>query len=62
MWRSARAIAWSELLSAGFGNPLVVDALKFYDTFLGELLPHDFKPLGRRTVTRFLCESSAGKQ
>ena len=42
---SARAVAWSELLSAGFGNPLVVDALKFYDTFLGELLPENFADL-----------------
>src|SRR5436305_429870 len=41
----ARALAWSELLSAGFGNPLVVDALKFYDAFLGELLPQDFADL-----------------
>jgi len=42
---SARAVAWSESLSAGFGNPLVVDALKFYDTFLGELLPENFADL-----------------
>src|SRR5207237_5798092 len=41
----ARAVAWSELLSAGFGNPLVVDASKFYDAFLGELLPQDFADL-----------------
>src|SRR2546423_8501711 len=41
----ARAVAWSELLSAGFGNPLVVDALKFYDAFLGELLPENFADL-----------------
>ena len=33
------------MLSAGFGNPLVVDALKFYDAFLGELLPEDFADL-----------------
>jgi NTE family protein len=41
----ARAVAWSELLSAGFGNPLVVDASKFYDAFLGELLPENFSDL-----------------
>jgi len=41
----ARAVAWSELLSAGFGNPLVVDATKFYDAFLGELLPDNFSDL-----------------
>src|SRR4029077_8966574 len=41
----ARAVAWSELLSAGFGNPLVVDPLKFYDAFLGELLPERFAVL-----------------
>jgi NTE family protein len=41
----ARAVAWSELLSAGFGNPLVVDAAKFYDAFLGELLPDNFSDL-----------------
>jgi len=41
----ARAVAWSELLSAGFGNPLVVDASKFYDAFLGELLLQDFAEL-----------------
>jgi len=41
----ARAVAWSEILSAGFGNPLVVDGLKFYDAFLGELLPENFSHL-----------------
>ena len=41
----ARAVAWSELLSAGFGNPLVVDPLKFYDAFLDELLPETFADL-----------------
>jgi len=41
----ARAVAWSELLTAGFGNPLVVDAGKFYDAFMGELLPETFADL-----------------
>ena len=31
---AARAVAWSEILGAGFGNPLVVDGAKFYDAFL----------------------------
>ena len=42
---AARAVAWSQMLGAGFGNPLVVDGLKFYDAFLGELLPADFADL-----------------
>lgn len=42
---AARAVAWSEILGAGFGNPLVVDASKFFDAFLGELLPADFADL-----------------
>lgn len=42
---AARAVAWSEILGAGFGNPLVVDASKFYDAFMGELLPADFSDL-----------------
>ena len=42
---SARAAAWSEILGAGFGNPFVADPLKFYDAFLGELLPADFSDL-----------------
>jgi len=41
----ARAAAWSEILGAGFGNPFVADPLKFYDAFLGELLPADFADL-----------------
>jgi len=41
----ARALAWSELFGAGFGNPLVVDAGKFYDAFMGELLPESFADL-----------------
>lgn len=48
VWRrvmGARAVAWSEILGAGFGNPLVVDAQKFSDAFLGELLPADFADL-----------------
>ncbi len=40
-----RAVAWSQLLSAGFGNPLVADPSKFYDAFLGDLLPADFADL-----------------
>ena len=42
---AARAVAWSEIFSAGFGNPFVVDAGKFCDAFLGELLPADFTDL-----------------
>ena len=42
---AARAVAWSEILGAGFGNPLVVDGGKFYDAFLAELLPDDFADL-----------------
>jgi NTE family protein len=48
VWRrimGARAVAWSELLSAGFGNPLVVDAMKFCEAFLGDLLPLAFSDL-----------------
>ncbi len=42
---AARAVAWSEILGAGFGNPLVVDGGKFYDAFLAELLPPNFADL-----------------
>jgi NTE family protein len=42
---ACRAVGWSEVFSAGFGNPLVVDAGKFYDAFLGELMPQDFSDL-----------------
>jgi NTE family protein len=42
---AARAVAWSEILGAGFGNPLVVDGAKFYDSFLAELLPERFSDL-----------------
>jgi NTE family protein len=42
---AARAVALSEIFSAGFGNPFVTDPLKFYDGFLGELLPPDFAAL-----------------
>ena len=42
---AARAVAWSDILGAGFGNPLVVDASKFYDAFIGDLLPEDFSAL-----------------
>lgn len=41
----ARAVAWSDILGAGFGNPLVVDGGKFYDAFLAELLPENFSDL-----------------
>ncbi len=41
----ARAVAWSQILGAGFGNPLVMDAGKFYDALLGELLPETFADL-----------------
>jgi len=42
---AARAVAWSEILKAGFGNPFVVDAGKFCEAFLGQLLPADFSEL-----------------
>jgi NTE family protein len=42
---AARAAGWSDILGAGFGNPLVVDSGKFYDAFLAELLPADFSDL-----------------
>jgi len=42
---AARAVAWSDILGAGFGNPLVVDAGKFYDAFLAEMLPESFADL-----------------
>jgi NTE family protein len=42
---AARAVAWSEILGAGFGNPLVVDGEKFYDAFLAALLPQSFADL-----------------
>jgi len=42
---ACRAVAWSEVLSAGFGNPLVVDGAKVYDAFLAELLPAGFADL-----------------
>jgi NTE family protein len=42
---AARAVAWSEILGAGFGNPLVVDGEKFYDAFLAGLLPERFADL-----------------
>jgi NTE family protein len=42
---AARAVAWSEILGAGFGNPLVVDAAKFYEAFLAALLPMSFSEL-----------------
>ena len=48
VWRrvtGARAVPWSQFLSAGFGNPLAVDAGKFYDAFLGDMLPADFSDL-----------------
>jgi len=48
VWRrvtGARAVPWSQFLGAGFGNPLAVDAGKFYDAFLGDLLPADFSDL-----------------
>ena len=41
----ARAHAWSELLSAGFGNPLVVDGAKFCEAFIADLVPRDFGDL-----------------
>lgn len=41
----ARAVAWSQILGAGFGNPLVMDGGKFYDALLGELLPQHFADL-----------------
>ncbi len=43
---AVRAVGWLELLGAGFGNPLVVDAMKFYEAFLGDLLPGGFRRTG----------------
>jgi NTE family protein len=43
---AARAVAWSEMLGAGFGNPLVVDGGKLFDAFLAKLLPASFADLG----------------
>jgi NTE family protein len=48
VWRrvmGARAVAWSEILGAGFGNPLVVDAAKFCDAFIADLAPESFADL-----------------
>lgn len=42
---ATRAVAWSEILGAGFGNPLAVDGTKFFDAFIGELLPESFADL-----------------
>jgi NTE family protein len=42
---AARAVAWSDFLGAGFGNPLVIDGAKFYDAFLAEILPESFDDL-----------------
>ena len=42
---AARAVAWSEILGAGFGNPLAVDGGKFFDAFIRELLPAGFADL-----------------
>ena len=41
----ARAVAWSQILGAGFGNPLVVDAAKFCDAFIADLTPENFSDL-----------------
>jgi NTE family protein len=49
VWRrvtGARAVPWSQFFGAGFGNPLAVDPGKFYDAFLGDVLPEDFSHLG----------------
>jgi NTE family protein len=48
VWRritGARAVPWSQFFGAGFGNPFAVDAGKFYDAFLGDMLPADFSDL-----------------
>ena len=42
---ATRAVAWSEILGAGFGNPLAVDGTKFFDAFIGALLPERFADL-----------------
>jgi NTE family protein len=42
---ATRAVAWSEILGAGFGNPLAVDGTKFFEAFIGELLPESFADL-----------------
>jgi NTE family protein len=41
----ARAVAWSEILSSGFGNPLVVDGAKFCEAFIADLVPQSFADL-----------------
>lgn len=41
----ARATTWSQMLGAGFGNPLVVDAAKFCDAFIADLAPETFAEL-----------------
>jgi NTE family protein len=42
---SARATTWSQMLGAGFGNPLVIDAAKFCDAFIADLAPENFTDL-----------------
>ena len=42
---AARAVAWSEILGAGFGNPFAVDGTKFFEAFIGALLPANFADL-----------------
>jgi NTE family protein len=41
----ARAITWSEILSAGFGNPMVLDAQQFCAGFLPTQIPEYFEAL-----------------
>ena len=41
----ARAVAWTEFLSAGLGNPMVLDAQKFCTRFLPSEIPESFEGL-----------------
>ena len=41
----ARATAIADMFSAGFGNPVVLDAEKFCTAFLPEAVPDDFSGL-----------------
>jgi NTE family protein len=42
---SARANALTELLSVGFGNPMLLDAVRLTQQFLPEKMPETFEPL-----------------
>jgi NTE family protein len=42
---AARAAGWADWLAAPLGNPLLIDAEKFCDTFLPAAIPGDFSAL-----------------